>query len=1349
MPRKKRNINNLSLLPEPIPSWETNGIFSEHFIRSRLKEFHLWPDDKFVKPFYEYASELWKKKYIGLARGNEEVTKREFLEKILEKFGFAFLLHQKLPAADRRQIPDYLLFQDESTKENVFNSELTNQYRSAISLLEAKTVNHPLDIVSKKETPGRFPHQQVRDYLTDAIDQSGDPFFKWAILTNGGVWRLYNRDSRPSAYFQFRLAGENYFCDFEDFKVFITLFRPEAFIVTDGICPLDEIRAEAIQHQISLEEDLRKRIFIVLEDLANGFWFYKGNNLTSDNLSELYDNCLIFLYRLLFCLYAESRGLLPVRPYGAGANKNYRERYSLQRLIPKLRRNEFQSDDFTELYEQLLNLFHLINGDQPPRNRACNVPQYNGGLFDHKRYPKIDKWKIGENSLSKVLENLIFSSGPSKSKGQQELDWGTIDYADLEVRQLGDIYEGLLGGNLIIRGSGLTISDEHKKRQSTGTFYTPDFIVRYLVENTLSPLIERINKSEPVQKALKNGQKDNSFADAALKLNILDPAMGSGHFLVRVTELLADKIFEHETTRFQIESTSPGLSQEKAEISYWRRRVVEACIYGVDYNPLAVELTKLSLWLTCIASDEPLNFLDHHLVNGNSLIGTSLKDMVMLPNQNAPLLSFGPDLSAVVSKAIKTIEAIEAESTTELEIVKKKESLWQKEIVNRLKPFKTIGDLWTAKLADFEFDDLLYRQLANYLIHPPKHNSKEQKDFRRNWINIERRLKSITSLINPFHWELEFPDVFFDRSGVRKDNPGFDAIVGNPPYISTQSSSDFAYRKGLEHLFKFVDDLYVHFIFQGFHLLKEGGRFGFIVSDTFFTLSTKQRLRESFQNEYSLEQLGQCNPFKATVDAAIFVAEKSKPTKDSEIIFIQARYESERSKAESEMINLINGLPQFIKGEISFEMDRKVYPVYHAEQGCLRLHKTQMEPYRRTIKRAFFEPSDSIISLYNQFMDSESRLIDNWLEKIETSKKFANNINDILEYHKTLKPGDITLVGLIAEGGQGMRTANNGRFLGYLEGTEQAKKLLNRRKELSANWNDHIKIGPIFNNLLDENDNDFESVVESLKSQFKSKEDLSLKKGEIYRIVEISEIANPYKWDESIIRNVINHGIEGIQTWVPFRKGDPEGNKWTDNEPLFINWSAENVKYLSKAPEARWQGTSFFFKEGVTYTLLGNHTSLKAKFQPRCVFDAGASRLTPIYKPISAHCFLAILNSDLFSFIIKKFIKNTAAFEINDIRMAPLIVPTKEQAFELETLAKMAIEAKEAALKRSQPARELIDYSQNLAETQKSAPEYLQPPKQLGLIASANDCLNIIELAVHWAVEKLYGVESQGPFNEF
>lgn len=174
-----------------------------------------------------------------------------------------------------------------------------------------------------------------------------------------------------------------------------------------------------------------------------------------------------------------------------------------------------------------------------------------------------------------------------------------------------------------------------------------------------------------------------------------------------------------------------------------------------------------------------------------------------------------------------------------------------------------------------------------------------------------------------------------------------------------------------------------------------------------------------------------------------------------------------------------------------------------------------------------------------------------------------------------------------------------------------------------------------------------------------------------------------------------------------------------------------------------------YFTEGVTYTLLGNHVALKAKLQPSCVFDAGASRLTPIIKEVSAFTFLSVLNSNIFSFLVRKFIKNTAAYEINDIRMAPFVIPRKEQAIKLETLATRAVGAKELTLLKQDPSPDLIKYCRQLAREQQHAPKYLQPRPQLLLLDSSEDCLHAIELAVQWEVKKLYGVEGKGPFDEF
>jgi hypothetical protein len=807
-----------SLFPVANRPWVTRGIFSDHFLKNRLQQVVSWPSENAkIEAVYKDLMELWIRRHVGLEKGNEETTCREFLEPVLRELGFHCLYKLDLPASSSRMVPDYLLFPDEQTKDRIFDSDTSAKYEAATSLLEAKKVNHPLDALSRSEH--RFPHQQVRDYLGHATDQTGRPYFRWAILTNGNCWRLYCRDARPDAYFEFRLAGPKAnFCHLEDFKSFIALFSSSVFVEAEGVCLLDQIRQESLQFQAELEESIRRRVALVVKDLAGGFWSFKENNLVTEDLPRLYDACLIFLYRLLFVLYAEGRGLLPVKLSGPGSNVNYRERYSLSRFVHKLRsRNEFLSDDFTDLYEELRKLFHLINGDRPSVNRACGVPLYNGGLFDRRSPPKLEEWRIGDHSLANVLRHLIFSAGPSQRAKQMEFEWGTIDYADLEVRQLGDIYEGLLGGHLepSSESDGLEVMGERAALQESGTFYTPDWVVRFLVEKTLRPLIVRVEQLANVRRAKAAGSKDNSFAEALLALNVLDPAMGSGHFLVRATEWLADEIVYHSTTRFQIEKVAPGMSQEQAEISYWRRRVVEACIYGVDWNPLAVELAKLSLWLTCIASEEPLNFLDHHLRAGNSLIGATVDELSSLPvtgierDETQTAFSLGASFSPIVVAAIKEIAAIKSESSDKIETVKSKEQRWIDHVLGRLRPFKDLGDLWVAAIAGLAVTPFEYFEIGQ-LILDQEMSARARRRLTDFLSRFAKEFDRIKKGVVPFHWELEFPDVFYEEDGQPKANAGFDSILGNPPYVSTQTSSGFDYRELLERRFGFADDLYVH-----------------------------------------------------------------------------------------------------------------------------------------------------------------------------------------------------------------------------------------------------------------------------------------------------------------------------------------------------------------------------------------------------------------------------------------------------------------------------------------------------------------------------------------------------------
>src|SRR6266487_1524168 len=757
MPRARRSprVHPEFGLPEVRKLWQTESLFSDHYLKKRIRENSWWPSDVEARPTFEFCKALYEKRYLACAKNNEAFTRQELLDKILESLGFPFTNNLGLPETQQDLEPDHILYPDAETKERVIDRSREERYRASVAILEAKKLNHPLSQISRHQL--RYPHQQIRDYLSEA------QVLTWGILTNGNEWRLYCRDTKPSHFFaiNFELAIQS----LENFKFFVALFSPAAFIRdAQNKCRLDYVREGALAAQSQLEEDLRKRVFTLIEILANGFAERAENKITDPDLPRLYGNCLIFLYRLLFILYAEGRSLLPVEP----KSRKYYKELSLARLINPLRNfSEYDSHTRTRLYEDIRELCHLINGTDEKKNKEYSVPRYNGGLFDADKYSALEQWRVCDAVLADVLRGLLFNPLPDPQ--QPALPIETVDFGDLRVQQLGSIYEGLLEHHFALENGRLTLKTDKAERKATGTYYTPDYIVKYIVEQTVAPLLAEIENREPVKSARAAGKQDNSFANEVHKLNLCDPAMGSGHFLVEATTFLADHIVYHPTTKFQAEFVK-GKSQEDAEIAYWRRRVVEACIYGVDLNPLAVELAKLSLWLTTISSDQPLNFLDHHLRVGNSLVGARLDQLGSLPQKNVKRderqirFTFGPDFKRAVSEAIGQIHQIEAQASGNVAEVKAKEKRWEAEILPRLAPYKNVANLWTNTLFDGPLSEEEYLAAARQLLVAVEERASRLQ---------ETAARHLTS--RPFfHWELEFPEVFFNDDGTAKQNPGFD-----------------------------------------------------------------------------------------------------------------------------------------------------------------------------------------------------------------------------------------------------------------------------------------------------------------------------------------------------------------------------------------------------------------------------------------------------------------------------------------------------------------------------------------------------------------------------------------------
>lgn len=303
------------------------------------------------------------------------------------------------------------------------------------------------------------------------------------------------------------------------------------------------------------------------------------------------------------------------------------------------------------------------------------------------------------------------------------------------------------------------------EKKGSGSYYTSDAIVRSMIENTLDPLC-----------------KLKTF-DEILRLKVLDPAMGSGHFLVGVINHLALEITTHP------DAPPITANDTETEIAYWRKRVVENCIYGVDSNPMAVELAKLTLWLHTIAKGEPLSFLDHHIRCGNTLIGADIKDLANLPHRikETPQISFTMEFpfTNIVSEAIGHYLVIgDLESTNADTIYRMEEEL---ELAQKtLSYHKQIANLWLSVYFDNTVKPNDYHQFLQ--------NLKAKSPIPLNRFEFQTA-KNLAEQYNYFHWEMEFPEIFRDDKGEELDKPGFDVIVGNPPYGANLDRKERMYLK--------------------------------------------------------------------------------------------------------------------------------------------------------------------------------------------------------------------------------------------------------------------------------------------------------------------------------------------------------------------------------------------------------------------------------------------------------------------------------------------------------------------------------------------------------------------------
>jgi hypothetical protein len=406
------------------------------------------------------------------------------------------------------------------------------------------------------------------------------------------------------------------------------------------------------------------------------------------------------------------------------------------------------------------------------------VRPFNGRLFARAAAPSLEASrssrlptrasKTRDEAIGRALLSLGSRAGPSGRVA--------IAYADLGVEQLGAVYErvldldpgdaaGELRGGLRRPAKSRTHPARHSaRRKETGTFYTPQPLAELVVRRTLGPLVAGLSPGR------------------ILELRVVDPAMGSGAFLVAACRYLADA-YEHALIDDGAATPTDFDEDRKAGI---RRLVAERCLAGVDANPLAVQLARLSLWLTTLARGKPLGFLDHRLRVGNSLVGASPDDLNRGPwgrrrSASAGLPLLDGEFARAIRRVCRPLDELLHLGDDSVSDVRRKEAIWAQLCGNRspLEPWRLACSLWCARWFWPDGSPPVPAEIRAAIDALVKGDSTLGRRQLSAWMDV---VKSVCATQRFFHWPLEFADVFHDGLGRPKSDPGFDAVIGNPPW---------------------------------------------------------------------------------------------------------------------------------------------------------------------------------------------------------------------------------------------------------------------------------------------------------------------------------------------------------------------------------------------------------------------------------------------------------------------------------------------------------------------------------------------------------------------------------------
>jgi hypothetical protein len=669
---------------------------------------------------------------------------------------------------------------------------------------------------SAEDAGKRSPHGLMQGYLNAEQDHQ-----LWGIVANGKTVRLL-RDSHHfgrQSYLEFDLEAMLEGEVFSDFMLLYLLLHRSRLPQPGqpaAECWLESWRSRAESEGTRARDALRNGVEEAITALGTGLMVNAHNvelkqRLSSPSLAidAYYRQLLKLVYRLLFLLVAEERDLLFTSDAdNADARARYDRHYGVSRLRRLAERSITARDSRqTDLWRSLLVTFDAMR--DPAKAHALGLEPLGGGLFDTSSCPDLtDETQGDANSRDPydirpmITNEYLLRAIRGLSLNTSTTPFTRVNYRDMDVEELGSVYESLLDQEPSYSDTGEFIFRKSNERKSTGSYYTPSSLVRELVNSALVPV---------VSEALERGRTPEEKRQNLLSLKVCDPACGSGHFL-----LAAARRIGHELAQID---AGEGAEPDPETVRESTREVIRHCIYGVDKNPLAIDLCKVALWIEGHSAGHPIGFLDSHVKVGDSLVGmfdlealqTGVPDDAYksvtgddkkvaagIKKKNAQekkgqrgLWETGEerDILGGFTKRLAEIEAMPEESVEDVAaIAKAYEALHRRDDWNDI---SLACDLWTWAFFAPMQDQSTPSAFPSNLI--PTTGIVKQA-VARGPKTLDGRLVGAATKdawrIGFFHWPLQFPEVF------TRGNAGFDAVLGNPPWerVKLQEKEFFAER---------------------------------------------------------------------------------------------------------------------------------------------------------------------------------------------------------------------------------------------------------------------------------------------------------------------------------------------------------------------------------------------------------------------------------------------------------------------------------------------------------------------------------------------------------------------------